>query len=148
MPCRNVPLGIVTEKDGKRYVDNSPLLSERSTHVNLDTTKPFKLNAGTTGVCQLLSFSRKFYISNSHLIDRVLYTPERLSAIATEAAKEKSIFSLDDRLGLVYDSFALAKAGLAKVSSALTLVDHWKNEKECKDFDYSPRHCSKKLVQP
>jgi aminopeptidase 2 len=65
-----------------------------------------------------------------HLLDRVLYTPERLASIATEAAKDKSIFSLDDRLGLVHDAFALSKAGLAKVSSALTLVDLWKNEKE------------------
>ena len=69
----------------------------------------------------------------SILVDRVLYTPERLTAIAAEAAKERSTFSLDDRLGLVHDVFALAKAGLAKASSALTLVDLWKNEKECKD---------------
>jgi len=61
----------------------------------------------------------------------VLYTPERLTSIAAEAAKQDSIFSLDDRLGLVHDAFALAKAGLAKVSSALTLVDLWTNEKEC-----------------
>jgi len=67
------------------------------------------------------------------LVDRVLYTPERLTAIAAEAAKERSTFSLDDRLGLVHDVFALAKAGLAKASSALTLVDLWKGEKECKD---------------
>ena len=63
-----------------------------------------------------------------------MYTPERLSAIATEAAKENSIFSLDDRLGLVHDAFALSKAGLAKVSSALTLVDLWKNEQEREAF--------------
>lgn len=71
---------------------------------------------------------------NALCIDRVLYTPERLAAIAAEAAKEQSIFSLDDRLGLVHDVFALAKAGLTKASSALTLVDSWKNEKECKEL--------------
>lgn len=59
-----------------------------------------------------------------------MYTPDRLASIAAEAAKDNSIFSLDDRLGLVHDAFALSKAGLAKVSSALTLVDLWKNEKE------------------
>lgn len=48
---RNVPLGIVTEKDGQRYVDNAPILSERTTHIELDISKPFKLNADTTGVC-------------------------------------------------------------------------------------------------
>ena len=69
-----------------------------------------------------------------HILDRVLYTPERLASISAEAAKDKSIFSLDDRLGLVHDAFALSNAGLAKVSSALTLVDLWKNEKECEVF--------------
>ena len=63
--------------------------------------------------------------------DRVLYTPERLAKIATEAAKEDSIFSLNDRIGLVHDAMALAQAGLAKVSSALNLVDVLRNEKEC-----------------
>lgn len=67
------------------------------------------------------------------LIDRVLYEPERLAKIAEEAAKGGSVFTLNDRLGLVYDSIALSKAGLAKVSSALTLLDILgKNEKECK----------------
>lgn len=68
-----------------------------------------------------------------HFLDRVLYTPERLAKIAAEAAKENSAFSLDDRIGLVHDSMALSKAGLQKLSSALTLVDLWKNEKECRD---------------
>lgn len=63
--------------------------------------------------------------------DRVLYSPERLTLIAAEAAKENSVFSLDDRMGLVYDSLALSKAGLSKLSSSLTLIDLWKNEKEC-----------------
>lgn len=66
--------------------------------------------------------------------DRVLYTPERLAKIAAEAAKSEdaSAFSLDDRIGLVHDAMALSKAGLAKLSSALTLVDGLKGETECK----------------
>ena len=79
--------------------------------------------------------------SNNLRPDRVLYTPERLSAIAAEAAKDNSIFSLDDRLGLVHDAFALSKAGLAKVSSALTLVDLWKNEKEREAFFFGLGDC-------
>lgn len=67
-------------------------------------------------------------------VDRVLYTPERLSKIAAEATKEDSIFSLNDRLGLVQDAMALSKAGLLKLSGALTLVDIFKNEKECMYF--------------
>ena len=35
------------------------------------------------------------------------------------------------------DALALAMAGLAELSSALTLVDLWKNEKECKLFFHS-----------
>jgi len=41
------------------------------------------------------------------------------------------MFSLDDKMGLVYDSLALSKAGLSKLSSSLTLIDLWKNEEEC-----------------
>ncbi|KAG5645001.1 hypothetical protein DXG03_007278 [Asterophora parasitica] len=109
----NVPLSILSvDKDGKAVVNKEALLEEREQTFELDTSKPFKLNAGTTGVY------------------RVLYTPERLSKIAEEAAKNDSIFSLNDRIGLVHDALALSKAGLAKLSSALTLVDGLKNEKE------------------
>ncbi|KAI9431113.1 hypothetical protein H4582DRAFT_2085539 [Lactarius indigo] len=49
--------------------------------------------------------------------DHVLYTPTRLAAIASEAAKTDSIFSLGDRIGLVHDAFALGKAGYLKLSA-------------------------------
>jgi aminopeptidase 2 len=61
----------------------------------------------------------------------VLYAPERLEKIATEAVKEDSIFSLNDRIGLVHDSVALAKAGLSDVSGTLTLIDIFRSEREC-----------------
>jgi len=52
--------------------------------------------------------------------------------IAEEAAKEDSVFSLNDRMGVVYDAVSLSKAGLEEVSSALALIDViGKNEKEC-----------------
>ena len=68
--------------------------------------------------------------------DRVLYTPERVAKIAAEAAKADgtSLLSLNDRIGLVHDAMALAKAGLAKMSSALTLLDGLKGETECQYF--------------
>lgn len=77
-----------------------------------------------------------FYLSCSHVFstDRVLYTPERLAKIAHEAAKPKSCFSVDDRMGLVYDAFALSKAGLADLSSSLNLIDILRDEKECEDL--------------
>lgn len=62
-----------------------------------------------------------------------MYTPERLAAIAKEAAKSKgSLFGFEDRIGLINDAPALAKAGLTEVSSALTLIDNFRNETECK----------------
>jgi len=52
--------------------------------------------------------------------------------IAEEAVKEVPVFSLNDRMGVVYDTVSLSKAGLAQVSSALTLIDVvGKKEKEC-----------------
>ncbi|KAF8887037.1 leucyl aminopeptidase [Gymnopilus junonius] len=108
----NIPLAILYSQNGKRAVDSGAILQERAKCFSLDTKKPFKINANTNGVY------------------RVLYTPERLVRIAAEAAKEDSIFNLDDRLGLVLDAMALSRAGLAKLSSALTLVELWRNEKE------------------
>ncbi|KAG5354173.1 hypothetical protein C0989_003686 [Termitomyces sp. Mn162] len=109
----NVPLSIVTvDEDGQPVLNKEAVLGAREQTFELDTSKPFKLNAGTVGVY------------------RVLYTPERLSKIAEETSKENGIFSLNDRVGLVHDAMALSKAGLAKLSSALTLIDGLKNEKE------------------
>lgn len=64
-------------------------------------------------------------------VDRVLYTVERLEKIAQEAAKEDSILSLNDRLVLMNDSVALAKAGLSPISGSFTLIQGFKNEEEC-----------------
>jgi hypothetical protein len=61
----------------------------------------------------------------------VLYSDERFAAIAKEAAKGDAVFSLNDRIGLVHDIMALSKAGFCKVSSALTIVDILRDEKEC-----------------
>ena len=69
-----------------------------------------------------------------NVADRVLYTPERLSKIAAECAKEDSVFTLNDRLGLVHDSMALAKAGFATLSSAMNLVNILRREKECQFY--------------
>ncbi|KAJ7905297.1 leucyl aminopeptidase [Mycena olivaceomarginata] len=115
----NVPLSILTTApNGQVKTDKSAILEEREKDITLDTRRPFKLNAGTVGVY------------------RVLYTPERLAKIAAEASKENSIFSLDDRMGILYDVNALSKAGLAKLSDTLTVIDLWSNEKECKSMFY------------
>jgi aminopeptidase 2 len=109
----SVPLGLVTASvRGQSLIDNTALLETREAEFKLDTAKPFKINADTNGVY------------------RVLYTPTRLSAIASEAAKPDSIFSLADRIGLVHDAFALGKAGYLELSAALNLVHELRAETE------------------
>ncbi|TFK50212.1 hypothetical protein OE88DRAFT_1736470 [Heliocybe sulcata] len=108
-----VPLQILSVNGhGEAVIDKDAILDEREKMIPLDTSKPFKLNANTTGLY------------------RVLYTPERLAKTASEAAKENSVFTLNDRMGLVYDTMALSKAGFTKLSSALTLMEILKDEKE------------------
>ena len=49
---RTVPLSLLSVgKDGKATIDNSLILDTRERFIPLDTTKPYKLNANTTGVC-------------------------------------------------------------------------------------------------
>ncbi|KAK1218706.1 Aminopeptidase 2 mitochondrial [Marasmius sp. AFHP31] len=109
----NVPLSILSVgSDGKPTIDNSAILDAREKTYSLDTSKPFKLNAGTNGVF------------------RVVYSEERYKKIAGELAKPDSPFSLEDRLGLISDSLALSKAALLKLSDALTLIDALRDEKE------------------
>ncbi|KAJ7489904.1 leucyl aminopeptidase, partial [Mycena galericulata] len=110
----NVPLSILaSDHAGQVSIDRTAILEEREKDVTLDTSQTFKLNAGTVGVY------------------RVLYPPERLAKIAAEASKENSIFTLDDRMGILNDVTALSKAGLAKLSDTLTVIDIWSKEKEC-----------------
>jgi len=62
----------------------------------------------------------------------VLYSPDITAKVSAEATKPDSAFSLNDRIGLVLDSVALAKAGFSDTSSMFTLIDGLKGEKECK----------------
>lgn len=111
---RSVPLALVSiDESDSKVVNKSLLLDQREMHIPLDTSKPFKLNAGTSG----------FY--------RVLYTPERLRSIGTTAAKDETVFDIADRMGLIYDASALARAGFSKMSDALSLINSFSEEKEC-----------------
>ena len=62
----------------------------------------------------------------------MLYDPDITVKISAEAAKPDSIFNLNDRIGLVLDSVALAKAGFSDTSSMFTLIDGLRGDKECK----------------
>lgn len=64
----------------------------------------------------------------------MLYTPDITAKISAEAAKPNSIFSLNDRIGLVIDSVALAKAGFSDTGSMFTLINGLRGEKECRRF--------------
>ena len=131
---RTIPLSLVTVSDnGKVTIDHKVVLDEREKFIPLDTSKPFKLNAGTVGVCAsyYTRLPHRFF-PNHFSSDRVLYTPERLAAIAKVAGEKNSPFSFEDRIGLINDAPALAKAGLTQTSSALTLIDNFRNETECK----------------
>lgn len=131
--CRNIPLSIITSQNGRPVVDNHALLREREKFFSFDTSKPFKLNAGTTGFCVLTSPSQVCSATELTInrLDRVLYTPERLRQLGLEAAKKDSILSLDDKLGLLLDAMAVAKAGLASLSGALDFAKQLKDATEC-----------------
>ncbi|KAJ7479467.1 leucyl aminopeptidase [Mycena latifolia] len=106
-----VPLNILTfDSEDKPSVNKSLFLSERHTFIPLDTNKPFKLNA-------LNASSTGFY--------RVLYDSEKFNRLALEVAR----VYVCDRVGLMNDAMALAKANLVKLSSALTLIDGFAGEK-------------------
>ncbi|KAG9123895.1 Aminopeptidase 2 mitochondrial [Ceratobasidium sp. 392] len=109
----HVPLSLLTtDANGKKTVDHGVVLSEREADIKLDTSKPWKLNAGTVGVF------------------RTAYTPERLAKLGEEAARENSAFGLEDRVGLVSDAMVLARAGYGKTSGGLSLISCLRGETE------------------
>ncbi|KAH9929618.1 peptidase family M1-domain-containing protein [Epithele typhae] len=102
---RAIPISLVTvAADDSRVVMRDFVLEEREAPMSLGCTKPFKLNADTDG----------FYV--------VQYSADRLVKIGQQATAPNSPFNLADRIGLVADAFALAKAGYSSISSALELV--------------------------
>ncbi|KAJ4001405.1 leucyl aminopeptidase [Lentinula boryana] len=109
----NIPLSILTvDHNGKTIINRTIVLDAREKIFALDSSKIYKLNAGTNGVY------------------RVLYEDAHLSKIAAEVAKPNSVFAIEDRMGLVNDALALSKAALMKLSNALTLIDALRNEQE------------------
>lgn len=61
----------------------------------------------------------------------MLYEHDVLERIVKEAAKKDSKLSLNDRMGLVNDVFALSNANFQNISAALTLLDNLRQEEEC-----------------
>ncbi len=76
----------------------------------------------------------------------MLYSPERLLKIAQEATKVNSMFSLNDRISIIHDAFALSGAGYTRLSSVLDLVMEWRSESECTHTLLLPIYCSVKAI--
>ena len=58
---RTIPLSLLTvSEDGKAVVDTKIVLDTREKTIPLDTSKHYKLNAGTTGVCECLTSNISF----------------------------------------------------------------------------------------
>lgn len=112
-----VPLELKTAVDGKVSIDHKAILSDREITIDLKGAQSFKLNAETVGVY------------------RVSYSPERLAKLGEEAAKPDSIFSVEDRIGLVSDATTLARAGSGKTSGSLNLVSKLGGETEYAVWD-------------
>jgi len=101
-----------TDASGKASINRNIVLDQREMTIPVDTTKPWKLNAGTVGVF------------------RVSYAPEVLKQLGVWATAKNSPFSVEDRMGLVNDAITLAKAGTSSTSGALDLIAVLKSETE------------------
>lgn len=97
-----VPLQVKTVgSDGKVNTDPKAFLEGRSTTYDLKGSDAFKLNGDSIGVY------------------RVKYTPERLAKLGQQAQS----FSVEDRVGLIGDAATIARAGYAKTSGSLNLIN-------------------------
>ncbi|KAI3616148.1 leucyl aminopeptidase [Moniliophthora roreri] len=112
----HVPLNIKSMSENGDVNVHKAVLRERESDVVIDTKLPFKLNGSSTG----------YY--------RVLYTPERLETLVAEVTKENSPFNESDRLGLLQDVVAFARAGLLGFGSALSTMSEFKQCRECGSF--------------
>ena len=99
-----VPLGITTDAQAAE-MKNKALTVKEETIRNVDESF-YKLNARQTG----------FYRTN--------YPPERLAKLG----KSKDKLSIEDKIGLVGDTAALAIAGNARTASLLTFIENFNDE--------------------
>lgn len=111
-------------------LDRGLVLDKRDTTIAVDTNQHYLINGGYRGVCKCFGCTLSSRLSVS--IDRVLYPESRIAKIAEAASQQNPIVSLEDRIGLVNDATALAQAGMAKTSSALSLIKSFVWEKKCR----------------
>lgn len=65
-------------------------------------------------------------------IDRVLYSPERVTTLGGQCSQENSPFAVTDRMGLISDVTQLGKSGLMRTSAGLSLIDTLRSDTDCK----------------
>ena len=78
-----MPLGLVTTSaHGQALIDNTALLETREAEFKLDTTKPFKINADTNGVCG------SFYLVCCDAVLRVVHRPGVIHSCSSRSYSE------------------------------------------------------------
>jgi aminopeptidase 2 len=107
-----IPIGVTTlDTKGESITVQ---LKEKVGTISFPYTKTadsfYKLNANTTG----------FY--------RVNYTADQLKRLSAAIAKHESSFSTQDRIGIISDAFAFARAGYGSTIGALELLNGFKHE--------------------
>ncbi|KAH9923984.1 leucyl aminopeptidase [Epithele typhae] len=107
-----VPLNLLTVSGNNEVEIERMLLEGREKYIALDTSKAFKLNADMTG----------FYVT--------AYSEGRLTKLGEQMASKASPFSLSDKIGVVCDALALAKAGYSSLGGSLSVIVGLRNEKE------------------
>ncbi|CAG7846066.1 Aminopeptidase 2; Flags: Precursor [Serendipita indica DSM 11827] len=107
-----IPLNLLTVDESGKPVIKRDLMTEREQTYQIDTSKPYKLNAGTSGVY------------------RVLYPPERVKLLGKQAVDPNSPFSVTDRMGLISDVMVLGKSGLCRTSDGLALLNELRSESQ------------------
>jgi len=116
-----VPLGITTHASPTKSLEN--ILTEKEQTITIpypdDTNKFIKLNFGETGMY------------------RVKYPKNLLQNIGEVIKlgledKSKEVIGVSDRIGIISDTFALAKNGSERTDNALELLKYFEKETDYK----------------
>jgi aminopeptidase 2 len=132
-----VPLFVATRDDaGNIVLDCGALLTEKEADLEIDLSRQYLINGGKRGYCTpflcLTLHRHPFVTAHLHFFpDRVLYPKDRFRKIAKGASYSDSLFTLEDRIGLLSDALAFSVAGLQQGSAPLGLCERLKREPTC-----------------
>jgi aminopeptidase 2 len=105
-PSWFVPIGVVTDdKAAKVTVNFTSKMGKIAFPYQKSDTSFYKLNANTTG----------FY--------RVCYNSSQLENLGKALERDITLFSTEDRIGIISDAFAFARAGLGSTIGALEILN-------------------------